>query len=291
MADEDQRNYHIGYARAVFGSLFDDLDGALEESWKAGTSITRYGRRWHLTKILDRTSELYFGQIGFVTDHEVSTLHFDQKAQIFVYGDAPSGYVVPFAIRKSDGVIAYQLYPGVVRETTFTGALTDLLNNASDNYIWHIESFVEIREFGQWLEETPAITRFDLTLERPNPNYAGRPRVEEMVEDVKLETLRLVGKVIEGETVNLDADYFREALDHVIYHEYGKAKLRGIDHNGEESVWEKIRGVVGRVASQRSYRAVGPDEVPEAVLVTAIGDAPTNANVELAEPFVDGDET
>jgi len=288
MPEEGQRNYHIGYAKAVFDSLFDNLDEALEESWKPGASITRYGRRWHLTKIVDETDDLYFGRIGFVTDHEVSTLRFDQAIQDFVFGDAPSGYVVPFAIRKADGVIAYQLYPGIVRETTFTGAMTDLLNNASENYIWRIESFVEIREFQEWLAETPAITRFDLTLERPNPNYAGRPRIEEMVEEVRVETLRLVGKAIEGESVNLNADYFQQALDHVIYHEYGKAKLRGVDTDGEESVWEKIRGVVGRVASRRVFHAPGPVEAPEDILSFAMAEAPTNG--ALAEPVADGDE-
>lgn len=288
MPDETERNYHIGYAKAFLVSLFDDLDDALATSWTPGNSVVRYNRRWFLTRILDRTDDLYFGRIGFVVDDEVSTLKFDPRLQDFIYGEAPSGYVVPFVIRKSDGVVAYQLYPGVVRETTFTGALTALLNEAQHTHVWSIESFGEDRTYQEWLSQTRSVTGFDVTLERPNPNYLGRPRIEEMVEGLNVESLKLAGKAIAGEAINLGDDLFRQALDHVVARNYGKAKLRGEDFNGIETVWQKIHGWVGRVAVRRTFREFGPEVVPESVLVAALTSAPSDG--EIVEPSADGDE-
>lgn len=290
MINEDQRRYHVGYAQAYLEGLFDNLREAVAASWSPGASITRYGRRWHLTKIVHETEDFYFGRIGFVTDNEVSTLQFDKKRQDFVHGDAPSGYVVPFSFRKADGIIAYQLYPGVVRETTFSGALTDLLNSTSDQheYIWNVESLSEESDFETWLGSTQAIINFDVTLDRPNPNYHGRPRVEELIEEVRVETLRLIGKAADGGGIDLSADYFRQALDHAIHRDYGKAKLRGVRQDGAESVWEKLRGQEGRVASRRVIQAAGPVEAPEEVLLMAMSEI--HDGVERAETYEDGDE-
>lgn len=290
MINDDQRRYHVGYAQAFLEGLFDNLHEAVSASWRPGASVTRYGRRWHLTRIVDETDDLYFGRIGFLTDNEVSTLRFDKEVQDFVFGDAPSGYVVPFSMRKSDGIIAYQLYPGVVRETTFTGALTELLNSSSGEheYVWKVESLSEAIDFETWLGATRAVTKFDVTLDRPNPNYLGRPRVEELIEEVGVEHLRLIGRALDGGGVDIDADYFREALDHVIDLGYGKAKLRGVRWDGTESLWEKLRGREGRVASRRIIRAPGPMEAPGEVLLRAIAEVPDG--VERAGTYEDGDE-
>lgn len=275
MTESIERNYHLGFAQASLVGLFNDgFSEALRESWRAGTTITRYGRRWHLTKIIAETDDLDFGRIGFVNDDAASTLQFDRESNDFVHGEAPSGVVVPFAIRKSDGVIAYQLRPGIVRETTFTGALEELLNASGGRHVWEIRTFTEERNFSDWLGTYPIVTRFDFTLERPNPHYFGADRVEHAIEDVRLESIRLVGKARDGEAIDPTADLFQQAVDHVT-RDYGKAKVVGSSPDGNETVWVKLRGVVnGRVAAKRTRRAVGTEEAPEALLREALSAAP-----------------
>ena len=286
MPEETERNYHIGYAMAALETLSDDIGEALAESWKPGTTTSRYGRTWHLTKVVHETPSLYYGRIGFVNDDELSTLKFDPVSNDFVYGEAPSGVVVPFVVRKLDGVIAFQLYPGVVRETTFTGALQDLLNSASGQHVWRVKSFVETREFDEWLAATEGVTKFNFTLERPNPNYVDRERIEEIIEDLELEVAKLSGRAREGESVNVDAEIFREALDHVM-RDYGKAKIVGRDREGSESTWVKLRGMLGRVAQKKTRRGVGTEQAPEDVLREVLDEAPISP--DLADLSV-GDE-
>lgn len=281
MPEESERRYHVGFAVAMLETLSDSISEALAESWKPGAAITRYGRSWHLTKVVHETDALYFGRIGFVNEDELSTLRFDPGTNDFEYGEAPSGIVVPFVIRKSDGVIAFQLYPGVVRETTFTGALQELLNKASQEHVWRIRSFVETRTFEQWIASTSGVTKFDFTLERPNPNYADRPRVEEIIEGVELAAVRFAGRAPEGQTINEGAEIFQEALDHVL-RDYGKAKVVGIDDEGSESTWVKLRGRLGSVASKRTRRGIGTEQAPEDVLREVLNEAPVaNDAVDL----------
>lgn len=279
MAEIVERNYYMGYAKASLSGLFDPgIAQALRESWRPGASVTRYGRRWHLTKIVSETNDLEIGRIGFVADDELSTLQFDPETNDFVFGEAPSGVVVPFAIRKSDGAIAYQLRPGIVREKTFTGALEGLLSSTSSVNVWSIESYVDQRDFPQWLSDYPHVTRMDVTLDRPNPNYHGRQWLESAVEGVHTESLRLVAKAIEGDALETDSELFQQAVDHVS-EGYGNATIVGRDDGGTESTWVKLRGAVAGVAKRRTRRAVGPEEVPVELLIEAISEAPSESGL------------
>lgn len=288
MPDESARKYHIGFAKASLETLFDDIGEALRESWKPGADIIRYGRRWYLTKVVHESIQLYFGRIGFVKDDEFSTLRFNPLTNDFEYGEAPSGVVVPFVIQKSDGVIAFQLYPGVVRETTFTGALQQLLNDASHVHVWRVQSFVEDRSFEEWLSTTEVVSKFDFALERPNPNYAHRPFVEEMIEGMDLRLGKIGGRAREGDSVNVNSDLFQQALDHVIL-DYGKAKVSGQDREGAETTWMKVQGAVGRVASKRTRSGFGNEQAPEELLQEVLAEAPLGRGLIDADSHFDDD--
>ncbi len=278
MPEETQRRYHFGFAQATFESLADNVGDALRESWDPGATIVRYNRRWHLTKIIDETPDYIFARIGFVSEGDLSTLVFDHDRQDFILGDAPSGVVVPFAARKMDGLIVFQLYPGIVRETTFTGALEDLLNADNEMYVWRINSLAEPEDFDSWFKRTNGIRRFDFTLERPNPNYKDRPLIEELVEEAHLEILRLSGRALQGETVDPTSGIFRQALDHVLRN-YGKAKLVAEDDDGSDTTWVKGKNSPSLVASKRSMPGFGPEQAPEALLLEAAANGPAGARV------------
>ncbi len=279
-----ERTYHLAYAVARVEGLFapDDLGQALHESWKPGRTVKRYGRRWRLTRVLDESDEHIFGQIGFVDDEDANTLIFDDERQEFVRREASRGVVVPFAVDKRGGLIAHQLWPGVVRGTTFTGALGALLNSDDLLYDWRVQSVVEQREFSDWLKETAAVTRFRFTLERPNPHYFGNKRIEDAIESIEAQVVSLAAAAREGGSIDTKADLFRQALDHVT-HEYGRGVVEGRDRDGSSTTWIKVRGAVASVLSKVRRRAVGPEEVSEAILVDVLKDAPLDPELEAAD--------
>ena len=269
MAEPTERVYHVGLAVASLEGLFQPpLSEALSASWQAGTSVTRYGRTWHLARIHSQTSTWMTGQIGFVGDTSVQTMFFDHSVADFVTGDAPSGILVPFAIRLRDGVIAYQLRPGLVREASFTGALQGLLNAPGREFVWVIRQAVESRTWEEWRQGVEKITGFNIRLERPNPHYGQDHLIEEAVEGIRLEYLRLTGTALQ-EGINTDADLFRQAVNHVL-RDYGRAAIHGVDPQGEESTWVKLKGMVGSVTSRLKVRAIGQPEIEESELVSAL---------------------
>lgn len=277
MPDEEaERRYQVGFARATYQGLnFADSPFAeLMLVWRPGARATRYNRTWHLTRILQETEEYAFARIGFVADNEVSTLRFDDDRQEFVYGEAPSGTVVPFVIRKSDLTIAFQLRPGVVRETTFTGALRELLDDS-----WLIETFVRESDLATWRQSMQSIEQFKAVLDRPNPHYFDNDSLEDLMEGVHARVMQINASAIDGESINLDYPLFQQALDHVVTHGYGRVKLVGEQEDGTESAWVKQRGQSAKVPSTVIQRALGGDEAPEDSLIEALKKLPSEAQL------------
>ena len=186
------------------------------------------------------------GRIGFLTDASLQSLFFDRVTGEFVADAVTSGVVVPFAIRLSDGVITYQLRPGLVRENSFTGALEGLLNAPGSEYAWEVRAAVEERSWEAWKDSAARINSFAIKVERPNPHYGDDRLIEEAVEGVNLEYLRLAGKAEDvGSGVDPNADLFRQAVNHVL-RGYGRATVQGVDGQGEESTWVKVKGLGGQ---------------------------------------------
>lgn len=181
----------------------------------------------------------------------------------------PSGVLVPFAIRFADGLVAYQLRPGVVREESFAGALASLLNSTANPYVWTVETAVEYRSWDDWRAEVDSVTAFAMRLDKPNPHYGDDWQIENLIEDLQLEYARLAGKALEGHSVNTDDDLFRQALDHVL-NNYGRAAVEGVTVEGRQSTWVKVRGMAASVMARLTVRAVGTDEIPEDELVSVL---------------------
>jgi len=270
VAGEEERNYRVGLGVVTLEGLFQDLLGeALTASWTTGATVTRYRRRWTLSKIHSQTTDSIVGQIGFVGENEVTTLFFDYDTGDFVRGGAPSGVLVPFAIRLSDGLVAYQLRPGMVREESFAGALAALLNTTPNEYVWSVEAAVDFRSWDEWRSEVDSVTSFAFRLDKPNPHYDDDWRVEDLIENLQLEYARLAGKALDERGVNTDDEFFRQALDHVL-REYGRAAVDGQTADGKESTWVKVKGMAASVMARLTVRAVGAEEIPEEELVSVL---------------------
>lgn len=266
----DERIYRVGLGVVTLDGLFqDDLRDALRASWIAGASVTRYRRRWNLSRVHQETDELMVGRIGFVGESEVSTVFFDYDDGDFVQEGVPSGVLVPFGIRLSDGLVAYQLRPGIVGEESFAGAFAALLNSAANECVWSVKTAVEYRSWEDWRADVSSVTAFNFRLDRPNPHYADDDRVESIIEDIRLEYARLAGKAREGEGVNTEDDLFRQAVDHVLRN-YGRAAVDGVTPDGRESTWVKVKNLAASVVARLTVTAQGGDEIPEEELVAVL---------------------
>ena len=206
---------------------------ALDQSWVAGAQVTRYTRTWRLSRRTEPGEGLWAGHLGFVEEGELSTLYWDEAEKDFIRGEASSGVVVPFLIddipRMGDThrLISFQLLPGAVQPMTVTSNLQALLN-IEKTYIWKITPISIQKSFGQWISTVEGVATFNVQLTYPNPNWTGRENVERLVEGLKAETVTIRAKATEGRSIDINSDWFRQAMDHV-RQGYGKATLTGTE--------------------------------------------------------------
>lgn len=277
--DETEVSYTIGFAKAELEGLFaDSFERAIRGSWVPGAEVTRYGRQWTLSKMLSFDKSAVYGKIGFVDTDQLDTLFFDRDKFDFVRGQAPSGIVVPFIISR-DFLVSYQLIGETVKESTFINALEALLNAGNSQfYSWDIKPLTFEVSYEAWRENVETVTRFELRLERPNPNYHGDKIAEDLVEGLMAEYVRLSGVARdEANGIDTDSDIFQQALDHVLRN-YGNAKLVGVDSQGDQSVFLKMRNAVSRLSTKvRVSVPGGGPEVPEEALRAAREKLPVSA--------------
>lgn len=282
VAGVEERTYSLGYARLRLKGVFEDLnlEESLLSSWQPGKTVQRYGRHWQITKILSDSSPLYFGKIGFVSQRDrLRSPFFDDQTNDFAERDIPAGVVVPFMIDISTANVVYQLRPPAVREATFTGALSALLTSDSP-YAWEAGSVLEEISFENWNRDVERVTKFDIRLEKPNPHYFDADIAELLVESLEAEYVRLAAAAPPGEALNTDSQIFQQAMDHVL-RDYGKASVNGVDKQGAETVWTRLKGSVGSRVFKRRIQEVGPPEAPPAVLERALASTPTPSSIHL----------
>lgn len=187
-----------------------------------GISTERYGRLWHLGRTEVQEGVL-FGRIGFETVRGADLWSAEQRD--FFDGHVLAGVAAPFAIRLSDLVVVFQTRGQDIRVTSFVGALRGLLRDAT-NEDWRVETERTKVSFAAWRRSVERVSRLRFNLEQPNPNYEGRPQVEKIIADLRLATANLD---LKGEDIATDAEFVREALDHV-ERGYGKAVAVGERH-------------------------------------------------------------
>lgn len=283
MADFVEQRF--GFASLDVEGLPIDLKDALLESWKPGTSVSRYGRQWDIARVQGEIGSLLLGRIGFTSGVGVPVVNFDRASEDFIEKEVPSGHVVPFVVDTDNGLCSYQLFSGVVRETTFTGALQDLLNSGSRVYRWKLSPLAREVTFERWFASITRLVEFDIELRVPNPHYEGRPFVESVMESLRAEVARLRGRN-DGPGLDAESPIFRQAMDHVLRN-YGKARVTGAAADAASETWVGNGGRSGRVASTVTIPAVGAVAGTES-LVAAIRSAPSGLSADV--DWVDGEE-
>jgi hypothetical protein len=187
---------------------------ALAASIVAGTSITRYRRLWRMARPT-RAGQVIRGRIGFEREGGTAEL-WDDQAQDFFATRLPEGTTSPFALDLDMHVVAFQLRPGVIRRRTFTGAFEALLNRASTSTRWRVTDLVRHVSWSQWVEDVDRIVELKIRVERPNPRWGGRRRLQRLVEDSGSEVISLAARApLDSDAgLNVRQGLLAEAIEH-----------------------------------------------------------------------------
>jgi hypothetical protein len=199
-----QRVANIAFAHVEARKLFPEstsFGDLLLGSMVTGSQIERYQRFWRMGRpTFDQDLGFISGKVGFQRENG-STELWDEEAKDFVEGPLAIGAASAFAIRISDGRIAFQLRPGNIERQSFAGALEDLLNQSGTYDGWKVVPDTTPARFNDFVSEVDRITKITVRMNRPNPHYGDRDQVESLIEDVGAEYARLL---VEGDQIATD---------------------------------------------------------------------------------------
>lgn len=211
-----------------------------------GASVERYRRVWRLGHI-SVEGDLLLGRIGF--EGERQTFTWDEESKDFVPGPTPNGLVVPFVINMDNFRVVFQVRPPDIKVNSFTGALEGILKGATDQD-WRVEPLTHQIRFEAWRSTVDKVTRLHFHIEQPNPNWEGRPSLEELMRRLgNLDTADF-GFAAENGIVT-DDELIVELVDHV-QRNYGRGTAVGtreIDGRVIESVLDTDLGETEEIGS------------------------------------------
>jgi hypothetical protein len=148
-----------------------------------GASTVRYRRTWRIGHTTaSREDQILYSRLGF--EGSRTTVIWDEEDADFLSAPVPSGQFVPFAIDLRTLAVAFQTRPPDIKVSSFTGALQSVLREESRDFGWRVESQIRQLTFDEWRSTVDRVTRLRFRLERPNPNWAGRPEIESIFQQL-----------------------------------------------------------------------------------------------------------
>lgn len=242
MADEAAAGLataRISFARVDAVTLARPYHEAVRMALKPGTAYSRYTRMWRMGQWYERDG-LINGRIGFQTPS--TTELFNEKAADFEEAAFTEGATSPFVIDPDSHRIAFQLRGRVIRPQTFAGALQALLNEASAFERWRVGPETRSVDWKTWVESVDHISQLRIRLDRPNPDYADRERVERLIEDTNARMIELVLTAgAEGRGIDVDDVFVVEALEHA--EKYGRWSAEGVSGTEPPTRWRSDQEV------------------------------------------------
>ena len=215
-------------------SLIESPEATLERVIHPGASTARYRRTWRIgLTTVSKEQQILYSRIGF--EGSRTTVIWDDKSTDFLSAPVPSGQFAPFAIDLRTLSVAFQTRPPDIKVSSFTGALQGVLRDESGDPGWRVESQIRHLTFAEWRSTVDRVTRLHFRLERPNPNWEGRPDLEAIFQD--LGGLDQADFEFLAETgIDTDAGLVREMLDHVEARKYGRGTAVGVKQVDGEPV-------------------------------------------------------
>jgi hypothetical protein len=177
-----------------------------------------------------------YGRIGFEAEGGVTEV-WDPVRLDFAEVAIPSGVTSPFVLRLADLVMVFQTRGAIIKINTFIGAMQALLREATGED-WSLVSTRRRVDFDAWRMTVDRVTRARFHLERPNPNYEGRPFVEGLLEPIAAAAGKI--ELANPDGLVTDADIMAQLLDHV-QRGYGDATIvgqRDVEGRSVEAVYD-----------------------------------------------------
>lgn len=219
-----------GRARVSFARLSTTSNVSrltlLEASLARGTHVEHYGRRWIMGPVSLRGG-CYVGTVGVGSDDGGSARVWDYETEDFVTTTVPEGETTPWALRISTLQLAFQLKPRINKPQGFASGFRRLLNESAGEDFWSVQVETSEDDFETWVGELDRLERFSIRLDRPNPNYADRENVEEIIEEGHIEKVQVAAIAADGESMDpMNVELFREGIAHVDAG-YGRYRAQG----------------------------------------------------------------
>jgi len=166
--------------------------------------------------------------------------------------------------------VVFQLRPGAIRPRSFTGALQALMNAASPTERWRVYQETDLVSFDNWRLSVDRVVRFRARLERPNPHYADRGRVRDLVEGANARMAEVAWTAAPEDPQGLDTQdsLMREAIEHARNH--GRARAVG-ERRGAPTTWDST--IEGSSETRVVLADVETREVHPTDLRAQLGDA------------------
>lgn len=217
---------------------------ALRQALIPGTRIERHGRTWRMGKWQEE-GNAFVGRIGF----QASTMAelWDDETNDFKEMARPLGLTSPFAIDPNEMRVAFQLRGKEIRAKSFTGALQALLNEASPSDRWRVTRDTRQMPLDEWAASVDRVKVVRLALRRPNPHYAGRKRVKDIVEGTNAGMVQIAARADSDDPQGIDLDdaLIREGIQHA-HENYGEVRIIG-EVDGEQSQWSSDDDAVSEI--------------------------------------------
>jgi hypothetical protein len=234
-------------ARPGQESMFESPAQTLTRVLVPGASARRFSRVWRLghTNVSD---EELLGRIGF--EGERRTFMWNEESKDFLPGPSPNGLVVPFVINLANFQVVFQIRPPEIRPHSFTGALERILRDATGQD-WGVEPIIRQMSFEAWRATVTKVTRMHFHVEQPNPNWEGRPELENLMH--RLGDLDSADFGFNAENgIATDDELIVELVNHVNQRNYGRSQAVGIrefDSHVVESVLDSASGETEEIGS------------------------------------------
>lgn len=247
-ADGASTRGKIAFATIEFPPLVPDANRRstfVEDAWRPGVEVIKRGkRRWRMAgRLQPLTSSMLYGRIGFERPPE-RTERWDDAEQDFIITDVQQGATAPFVIDTSSWLVAFQLRSQINRQQ-FAAALEELLVTASRLDGWHVVPLVTTQSsFRGWASTVDRVTTLRIKLRRPNPNYRGRKKVEEIIEGAHViaATIDYTALPDDDRGINLEDAIVSQAIEHVELN-YGTIRATG-QRNGRPEAYNSKTGEV-----------------------------------------------
>lgn len=226
---------HVAYAIVDFaeGTIPPtDWREAFLSSLVPGTRVTRYGRRWYLTRF-DKSRRWLRGKLAFESAGDDSGIWDEQTKDVRVIAGAVQS--VPYVVDLSERRVAFELRSQTVAPGTFQGNFQALLQEAS-GHPWRVTlEGVEQPPWEEWQARVERLVRIHLSLKPPNP-HSPAEELEEAFEEANVNALTIGAT---GENIQLEnSELLQAAFGHS--RDYGKVTATGIVRRGrrtEEQKW------------------------------------------------------